>query len=350
MVKHVLETTPTYHLWRCSRNTCDPGETCSSASQGEGGRSRCLLLAEELPFVVSAEKRKKRNNLLSQYLDNVKSNQTHSWKEMMWFGILQIPIYPKNFSPFLPSSVLASCRTGWRLPWRNHPLGQKWTPLYLMSQEHVELSKKITVVEQKNAKHEMIKCLRKRGRHLALLYLPMGRKKHWSWTCCHNLFYRGTITWTTKPDSLPGNSSGWHRVLEQILGQLLHHGMNGSLLLFAKAHWRKGNSAVWECTSSGRTQQQVGSLILPSHLSGRENNKDTPDYLCCALKSHKEDSGVIQPWVLFQKIQIHTILLHAHCFCTQKILSLLELTSLHSHYPFSSVGSYSDSMCQAGHH
>lgn len=62
--------------------------------------------------------RKEKNpNLLSQYLDNVKSNQTHVWKGTVWFGILETAIHPKTFSPFLPSSVLASSRT-----WSNLPL------------------------------------------------------------------------------------------------------------------------------------------------------------------------------------------------------------------------------------
>lgn len=142
------KATPTYHLWRCSHSTCGPGETCSSASRGEGARSRYLLLAEELPFGVSAEKRQKNPpKLLNQYLDNVESNQTRIWKEMTWFGILEIPIHPRTFSPFLPSSVLDSSRTWSNTALKKSPFGT-WTPLYLMSQEHLDLSKKVTPVKQ----------------------------------------------------------------------------------------------------------------------------------------------------------------------------------------------------------
>lgn len=48
-------------------------------------------------------------------------------------------------------------------------------------------------------------------------------------------------------------------------------------------------------------------LVFPLRVSGLENNKDTPDCLCCAWKPPKEESGVLQPWVLFQKIQISHI-------------------------------------------
>lgn len=180
----------------------------------------------------------------------------------MWLGILQIPIYPKNFSPFLPSTVQASSRTGSSIALEKSPFGTEMNPSVFnvprtrgaVQENHYGWAEKCKAWNDQMSEKER----QASGPPLPSHGYTNGSKH---WRCCHNLFHRGTITWTTNPDHLPVNCIGWHRVLEQMLGQLLHHGIIGLLVLFAKAHWRKVSPAVWSVPAP----EGFGSWLVPSY-------------------------------------------------------------------------------------